>query len=78
MRQLNARAFNMLVQTTTDVTLHVLRIEVLLAATLNAYTEGLAFQLLAVGFQRLLENMVDIGIVAVFHFQNVMNAGNAR
>ena len=58
--------------------LHVLRVERLLAAALDAHAEGFAFQLGAVGFQRLLEDVVDVGISAIFHLQNMVDAGNAR
>lgn len=76
--QVNASAFDVLVQAAADVALHVLRVERLLAAALDAHAEGFAFQLGAVGFQRLLEDVVDVGISAIFHLQNMVDAGNAR
>ncbi|SAE34966.1 Uncharacterised protein [Enterobacter cloacae] len=44
--------------------------------TLHAHAEGFAFDLVAVLYQRLFEDIVHIAERNVFHFQNMMNTRN--
>ncbi len=76
LRQLHARGFNMLVQSTANIAFHLNRAKLMLTATLNAYAEGFAFQLIAILHQRFLENIVHIGKRHVFNFENMVDPRN--
>ena len=76
LRQLHACRFNMLVQSTANITFHLNGAKLMLPATLNAYTEGFTFQLIAILHQCLLENIVHIGKRHVFYFENVVDTRN--
>ncbi len=75
-RQLHARGFNMLVQPAANITFHLNGAKLMLTATLNTYTEGFSFQLIAILHQRFLENIVHVGKRHVFYFENMVNTRN--
>ncbi len=79
--QAHARRLNVLVQTAANVALDFNRAELVFTTTLHAHAEGFAFDLVAVLYQRLFEDIVHIAERNVFHFQNMMNTeeyGSAR
>ena len=76
LRQLHARGFNMLVQSTANITFHLNGAKLMLTTTLNAYAEGFTFQLVTILYQRFLENIVHIGKRHVFYFENVVDPRN--
>ena len=74
--QAHARRLNVLVQTAANVALDFNRAELVFTTTLHAHAEGFAFDLVAVLYQRLFEDIVHIAERNVFHFQNMMNTRN--
>jgi Cyanate permease len=74
--QTYARSFHVLVKTAANVTFHFNRAELVLATTFHAHAEGFTFDLVAVLYQRFLEDVVHIAERNIFHFQNMMNTRN--
>ena len=71
--QTHARRLNVLVQTAADIALNVNGAKLMLTTALHAYAERFPFDLIAVLYQRLFEDIVHIGEGNVFHFQNMVN-----
>ncbi len=75
--ELHLRAGDMLIQAAADVALYVLRAKLMFTAALNAHAEAFVLQAVAIERQRLLKNIVHVGIGTVFDRQHMVNAGNA-
>ncbi|MNQ69341.1 hypothetical protein D3C85_839320 [compost metagenome] len=67
----------MLVETTAHVALKLQRAEVVLADPTGPYAEGLALEAIAPDRTGLFEDVVQVGEVAQFHFEEVLDAGDA-
>ncbi|MOA42326.1 hypothetical protein D3C78_1643660 [compost metagenome] len=69
--------FAVLVETTAHVALKLQRAEVVLADPTGPYAEGLALEAIAPDRTGLFEDVVQVGEVAQFHFEEVLDAGDA-
>ncbi|MNE29037.1 hypothetical protein D3C80_1225050 [compost metagenome] len=67
----------MLIQATTHVALQLQGAEVVLADPAGAHAEGLALEAIAPDRTGLFEDVVQVGEVAQFHFEEVLDAGDA-
>src|SRR5690606_25012919 len=72
--QTYAGRFAMLVEATTHITLQLQRAEVVFANAAGTHAEGLAFQPIAPDGAGLLEDVMQVGEVAQFHFEEVLDA----